>query len=299
MLNRPSSGSTNPSIQPIPLLNPLLASQRDYLLEDRFFKTDSYPFDPSLPLVSPLNPNMKLYPPSTRNYFNIDILAEPNTNTYPGYPYANYPVYNIFRPNPFRDYVSTPTNEKITFNPNLTPSKEVSMQNKILINEENELERTLTPSFKPISEDKPLEVVNLELKKQKDKETNQNPIVVSKVNEFERKTETNEELSEKDVKNIPQTFENKKKIKRPSIDMNLIEDSETGKIFSASIANVYGKDLNAIVKTQVSNLDTKNPPQEEKNENARTPINQKFNMIKNDKNADLTISPKSAFVKMK
>jgi hypothetical protein len=296
MLNQPSSGSTNPSIQPIPLLNPLLALQRDYLIEDRFFKTDSYPFDLSLPLVSPINPNMKLYPPSTRNYFNIDMLGEPSTH-YPGYQFSNYPAYNIFRPNPFRDYVSTPTYmEKITFNPNLTPSKEISMQNKILINEEHELERTLTPSFKPINEDKPLDVVNLDLKKRIEKESQEAEKNVSKENETEKNLDKLGEIQDIE-KNSHQPNEIKKKLKRPSIDMSLIEDSETGKIFSASIANVYGKGLNQSAKTQVTSFDTKNL--EEKSENAKTPSNQKFNMTKNDKNADLTISPKSAFVKMK
>ncbi len=286
MLNQPFSGSTNPSIQPIPLLNPLLASQ-SYLLDDRFFRGENFPFDPTLPLISPINPNLKLYPPSTRNYFNIDLLGDANYSL----PVA-IPGYNIFRQNPFRDFVPTPTNfDKISFNQSFTPSKEVSMQNKILINEEKELERTMTPSFKPIKTDeKQIEVSNLDLKKDQGEAL-----------------ETSETQREQVFKSDPGE---KKKLKRPSLDVNLIENSETGKIFSASIANSYGKSNpveqdNTSPIININTFEQRTPPltvpNEVQSENQRTPTsgNIKFTLPKGEKPSDLLISPKSAFVKMK
>jgi len=43
-----------------------------------FFNRPMDYIDHSIPLFSPINPSFKLYPPSTRNYFNIDLLSNYN-----------------------------------------------------------------------------------------------------------------------------------------------------------------------------------------------------------------------------
>jgi hypothetical protein len=307
MLNQPSTSSSNPSIQPIPLLNPLLANtpQANYIMDDRLYRYDTFPYMDPIPLISPIT-NAKLYPPSTRNYFNIDLLQEGNYSI----PVA-LPGYNIFRPNPFNNlnnFVSTPTGiEKVTFAP-YTPNKEVSMQNKILINDDNKLERQDTPQFKQSASTQP-------------NETDKN------VEDF---YEHNKDISDKENTD-------KKKLKRPSLDLNLVNTSDTGKIFSASVVNSYLNknvpDANTnINQPQPENINlinqqSQNPPNEAgvqvapassdtltdekhagEDESSGTNLSEKSNTQSQQPNRvkllklegkNLAISPKSAFVKMK
>jgi hypothetical protein len=269
--------------------------QGNYMLDDRLYRYETFPYmDPAIPLISPIT-NAKLYPPSTRNYFNIDLLHEGNYSIP-----VTMPGYNIFRANPFNNYVSTPTGlEKINFQSQYTPNKEISMQNKILINEdegkiENKLERNETPSFKtaPIAE---------------------KAAEVKKVEEFNEEVVPKEENTEK------------KKLKRPSLDLNLVNDSETGKIFTASMVNSY---MNKSIPTNNNILNINEPlipatadvPTEIKEEkpltqeeessgtsfsdkssnldNRGTPSANRIKMVKLE-GKNLAISPKSAFMKMK
>ena len=288
-MNQTSTSSSIPSIQPVPILNPLLATspQGNYLLDDRLYRYETFPYmDPAIPLISPIT-NAKLYPPSTRNYFNIDLLHEGNYSIP-----VTMPGYNIFRANPFNNYVSTPTGlEKINFQSQYTPNKEISMQNKILINED---ERNETPSFKtePVAEKAAEE---------------------KKVEEFNEEVVPKEENTEK------------KKLKRPSLDLNLVNDSETGKIFTASMVNSYmNKSIptnNNIIKineaiipvtAQVPTEIKEDKPltQDEESsgtnlsdkssnlENRGTPSANRIKMVKLE-GKNLAISPKSAFMKMK
>ena len=324
-INQTSSSSTNPSIQPIPLLNPLTSTHNSYILDDRLYRYDTFPYmDPTMPLISPINPNAKLYPPSTRNYFNIDLLYEGNYTL----PIA-MPGYNIFRANPFNvnNFITTPTNlEKISFNAFSTPNKEVSMQNKILINEEEEVEkldRTMTPSFKPISSDV-MKVEEKPLEESTEKKENR---------EIDFKEKDKLELNNK-PEQIPEFISDRKKIKRPSIDLNLINSSETGRIFSESVANKYTTTINKpeteTNETQETPLDIKTEPQSEIKEIINEePLKEEEGTVTNisDKSAamaenkinppttptmtttnnnnkfvnvsNLTVSPKSAFVKLK
>lgn len=298
MINQQSTSSSNPSIQPIPLLNPLLAStpQANYIMDDRLYRYDNFPYMDPIPLISPIT-NAKLYPPSTRNYFNIDLLQEGNYTI----PVA-LPGYNIFRANPFNNFnnfVSTPTGiEKVTFTP-YTPNKEVSMQNKILINDDNKLDSQQTPQFKQNNSSQPNEAVK-------------------KVEDFYDQI--------KDISDKENT--NTKKLKRPSLDLNLVNTSDTGKIFSDSIANSYlsknEKDTNINLNQQRYQ---KTPPNEAvlqygpsssgtltdekqaaEDESSGTNLSEKSNiqglqtnrikLLKLEGN-NLAISPKSAFVKMK
>jgi hypothetical protein len=81
------------------------------------------------PLVSPINYRTQIFPMSTKNHFNIDMMI-------------NHYDYNK------GSYIKSPVVEK----------KEVNMQNKILINEVAEMtesqckEETLTPTFKKMDE---------------------------------------------------------------------------------------------------------------------------------------------------
>jgi hypothetical protein len=307
MLNQPSTSSSNPSIQPIPLLNPLLANtpQANYIMDDRLYRYDTFPYMDPIPLISPIT-NAKLYPPSTRNYFNIDLLQEGNYSI----PVA-LPGYNIFRPNPFNNlnnFVSTPTGiEKVTFAP-YTPNKEVSMQNKILINDDNKLERQDTPQFKQSASTQP-------------NETDKN------VEDF---YEHNKDISDKENTD-------KKKLKRPSLDLNLVNTSDTGKIFSASVVNSYLNKNVTDTNTNINqpqpdninliNQQSQNPPNEAgvqvapassdtltdekhagEDESSGTNLSEKSNTQSQQPNRvkllklegkNLAISPKSAFVKMK
>jgi hypothetical protein len=304
-----SSSTTNPSVQPIPILNPLISMTptNNFMIDDRLFRYDNYPsfMDSAMPLISPinLNPNTKLYPTSTRNYFNIDILHD--TNYLP----MTIQGYNIFRPytSSANNFITTPTgqNEKINYNQPFTPNKEVSMANKILITnneveEVDKIERTLTPSFKPIDRE-----------------------------------EKNKEMGGRD-ENLDTS---KKKLKRPSLDLNLVNTSETGNIFSASVSDRFmttGKatqtadiimEIQAPIQTpipkeerishtissekeeegSVTNISDKSGQALLEHKFSHTPKSSNNNMNKSpivtprsniNPNANLTVSPKSAFVKM-
>jgi hypothetical protein len=298
IINQPSTSSSNPSIQPIPLLNPLLAStpQANYIMDDRLYRYDNFPYMDPIPLISPIT-NAKLYPPSTRNYFNIDLLQE-GSYSIP----VVLPGYNIFRTNPFNNlnnFVSTPTGiEKVTFTP-YTPNKEVSMQNKILINDDNKLESQETPQFK----------------QNNSSQSNEN---IKKVEDFYDQI--------KDTSDKENT--NKKKLKRPSLDLNLVNTSDTGKIFSASIASSYlsknTKETNTNINqiqsekiqpneagmqvTPLSSDTLTDEKQAGEDESSGTNLSEKSNIQALQTNRvkvlklegkNLAISPKSAFVKMK
>ena len=80
--------------------------------------------DYNQPLVSPINYRAQLYPMSTKNHFNIDMMINP------------YDFNSIQRNTLLRSPVCV---EKYINN------KEINMQNKILINEINSKS---TPTFK-------------------------------------------------------------------------------------------------------------------------------------------------------
>lgn len=249
---------------------------------DRMYKFESFPYmEGGIPLISPINPS-KLIPPSTRNHFNIDLLHEGNFYSGGFSHFNNFLCRNnsAGTNNVGGSFLSTPTNAdmKINFG-NFTPSnhhtpnKEVTLHNKIVINnnEVEKVERTLTPSFKPLNEE---EKVN-----------------ITEINLIKEETE-------------------KKKPKRPSIDLNLVNDSETGKIFYASMAvgeNVTKQSSNENAQAHedegtVSNI-SQNSNYNGNNYSVNTsqapslPILNKFSLLANTP-SNLTISPKSAFVKI-
>ena len=76
----------------------------------------------------------------------------------------------------------------------------------------------------------------------------------------------------------------KRKTNRPSIDLNLINSSETGRIFSASVANSF------LYNSVSENKNLESEKVEKSNAKVTLPNEDAYN--------SLSISPKSAFVKM-
>jgi hypothetical protein len=309
-----NSSTSNPTINPIS--NQITTN--NYGVDDRIFRYDAYPLiEMTMPLVSPINPN-KLYPPSTRNYFNIDLLHEGNYYI----PMSMHGI-NIVRPNTFctNGYSSTtPTgNEKINYNfsniiqGSYTPNKEVNLQNKILINEN--ADNIFTSAIKK-------EEVKLDKDGKENFKSQEKEVKIQNINEFPR---------EEDY-----LLSDKKKLKRPSLDLSLVNESETGKIFFASVTNSHNisnptstsniesnevkkniatstseelnKNINKIDSLNVKQISSQIvSPYEEKSVNslkinslAPGLINKfKLNTKSLTPENNLAISPKSAFVKMK
>jgi hypothetical protein len=118
---------------PLPVINNTNTILKDYdfansnltLFNKNIF--DYYMVEYPQPLVSPINSRAQLYPMSTKNHFNIDLMMNP-------YDFASFPK------NPGSSLRSPICVEKYI-------NKEVNMQNKILINEVDNKD-TLTPRFK-------------------------------------------------------------------------------------------------------------------------------------------------------
>lgn len=217
-----------------------------------------YPYlDTNVPLVSPINPNTKLYPTSTRNYFNIDLLPEGGISVPYGYNvfrhgYLLTPVGNVLRAQEGQPLIPTFTQ---------TPNKEVNLQNKILINNEEtsinqELQRNDTPSFRPDEyiEDKiKQDISHSGMKEENEENSNNNKLIGSRRNS-----------------------------KKPKLDLNIVNESETGKIFAQSVVNSYqtigtgshDKDKNNFVPTIFNNQDLNLTKKEENNNDENIPSNE-------------------------
>jgi hypothetical protein len=211
---------------------PSTSSQSNLIFDDRIYRTsnnlDTFPYiEQGIPLMSPINPNAKIYPTSTRNYFNIDLLNE-----------GNYQIpltmqnYNMFRQPggmlPSTGYITSPTNFEMTGialtplqqqNLALTPNKEIALHNKILINEADligmqNFNMGRNKNYQLIETSKK-EEYNSDMKNRNITGKVNNLIDYSEIQMLKRKSAT---LN-----------------KKPSLDLAMINENETGKIFKQSL----------------------------------------------------------------
>jgi len=233
---------------------PSTGSQTNLLFDERMYRTSNYetfPYvEPGIPLMSPINPNAKIYPTSTRNYFNIDLLNE-----------GNYQIpismqnYNMLRQSghgllPSSGYISSPSNFEMTGigltplqqqNLQLTPNKEIALRNKILINESdmigiqnNYLARNC--AYQLLEASKKEEYLNEEGLKNI-KNTNI-PVIGNSLLDYAEM-----QLHKAKTATL---------LKKPSLDLTMINENETGNIFKQSLGRT-GVDSQA---TGQSNIPT-------------------------------------------
>lgn len=261
------------------------------IIDDKLFFREGYPYlDSQLPLVSPINPKAMLYPTSTRNYFNIDLLHN-------NYDYSS----NLFKTTPLNKQMLTP---HFPFTPK--DIHVINLQNKILINDDTEFQQNIENLEK--------ELIEKENKENLEKETN--PIK-------NENTDSNDQFKFTYLK---------KKSSKPSIDLCVVNESETNKIFAQSVANSYqilkksdvlltkeSDTLKATDEENVKIVQAEINKSEEINNNTLTnssdevsytsiksttsPVKKeyfnKFLGLNNATKASLNLSPKSAFMKMK
>jgi hypothetical protein len=224
---------------------PSTTSQSNFIFDDRMYRTsnnfDTFPYiDQGLPPMSPINPNAKLYPTSTRNYFNIDLLNE-----------GNYQIpltmqnYNIFRQTggmgvPSTGYITSPNNYDMAGlamaplqqqNMALTPNKEITLHNKILINESDLIgiqnyNLTRNSNYQYLEASKKEEYKN-DIK-------NMNITTVSASSNIASGNHNANNLI--DYSEIQMHKRKSAAInKKPSLDLTMINENEVGKIFKRSL----------------------------------------------------------------
>jgi len=225
-------------------LMPSTNSQSNLMYDDRMYRSshncETYPYiDPGLPLMSPINSNTKLYPTSTRNYFNVDFLNEGNYQlplTVQSYNMFRQPMQGFFTASGF---MTSPNNLEMTGmglspiqqNPQQAQNKEILLHNKILINESDligiqKYNTARNINFNLIETSKKEEYLNQDMRNSRNNanipSTSNNLIDYSEIQMLKKKSS--------DL------------IKRPSLDLAAINDNETGSIFKQSL----GRNVNEL-----------------------------------------------------
>jgi hypothetical protein len=277
--------------KPIPISS--TNSQREHFifedkLHQRTLQIDPLNFiDQPIQMISPINTNTRLYPQSTRNHFNIDMTTH-DTQT-------QIHNQNIFRKSKinFNTGISTLSNSDLQQILYFPPNKEITLHNKILINDVS-MEANSTPNFKDSKNEIP---------------ENEKELIL-------------------DEKSISFKEKMRNKLIRPSIDLNLINDNDLSKMFTESVLNSvktlnnlshinfeYCQDFSKDVDKELLNNNMQDKEKEKENisegdlygnENSSNSANVNVNFNSNNKpiispqnvRAFFNISPKSAFMKI-
>jgi hypothetical protein len=212
----------------------------NYLLFNKY-PFDYYSVDYHQPIVSPINFRTQIFPMSTKNHFNIDMMVQP-------YDYSNIQ----------RTYLRSPVCVDKYIN------KEINMQNKILINDEHNGEKFKAEDLFVTTDD------------------NESKEVESKdVNELERKPSRS---------------------KRLSLDIDVVNKTDTNQFFATSTGNGYNceeaaKENPVIAVTPAESSTTGIGTVTPKGEQSTNADDGKklLQTSPNNIRTDFSVSPKSAF----
>lgn len=209
---------------------PSTSSQSNFLFDDRMYRTsnnfDTFPYiDQGIPLMSPINPNTKLYPTSTRNYFNIDLLNEGNYHIP-----LSMQNYNMFRqPGGIlhSGYMTSPGNYDMA-GLSLTPNKEIALHNKILINE-SDLIGMQNYNLARNSNYQLLEAS----KKEEYKNDMKNMNISASAASGSSNNNVNNLIDYSEIQNHKRKLSEMNR--KPSLDLTKINENEVGKFFQQSL----------------------------------------------------------------
>ena len=207
--------------RPIPL-SCTNSHKENFIFDDKLQQTLQIDYigfsDQLMPMISPINTNNLLYPQSTKNHFNFDMTGNDNQ--------LQKLNFNKLKKQKINFNMNTVSESSLNTHLHFIPSSnEINLQNKILINDSNliSMESLSTPNFK-----------------------------ISK-NEFSE--------DEKEFFLNNGAFKNEKKknrSSRPSLDLDLINDDEVGRMFSESVVNSVKTLNNADVQINFNDDDRYN-----------------------------------------
>jgi hypothetical protein len=217
----------------------------DNLLLFNKYPFDYYTIDYHQPLISPINYRTQIFPMSTKNHFNIDMMIQP-------YDYSGVQ----------RTYLRSPACVEKYIN------KEINMQNRVLINEANGGDKFKAEDLFVTSSDdvKPSDEGNKTTEQQKDETTSLD-------------------------------LERKPSRKRLSLDLDMVNKTDTNQFFANSFIEAQKEETPVIVTPAESSTT---------GANAITPHNEQGNIGEDGKKSllptsppnmrtDFSVSPKSAF----